>query len=422
MRVGNHTPSAATGSSRRLRRHALAVLRLAGAALLLLLALPATAAVSLLDTYYSPKNRERPLRPSTRFIILHTTEGGARGAGEKLARYGEAHYMIDEPGRIYRIIDRKRVAYHCGRSMWDGRTSLDSCSIGIEMVGRHNRDLTAAQYRALRELLAELKRLYKVPDTRILTHSMVAYGAPNQWQPRSHRGRKRCGMRMALDSARARFGVGAKPGHDPDVAARRLAVADPELQRLLYSHDGTRAIDRYVAAESNVIGPGRSAWDVARDAYNSPDTIYLLPNGTRKSGREIVNWRTIPSGTRVLIGEGDINPVEKVQSLASGQSPASVAGAEWNSARTLYLPPGGKWIRGDELTAEQATRLPPGTQVLAGYRIDGPVTARRPAFEICGPGWNEPDTFFLMPDGTLAPGHTVDPAKIPRGTMVVFKN
>ncbi|NLF84530.1 MAG: hypothetical protein GX571_00305, partial [Lentisphaerae bacterium] len=182
------------------------------------------------------------------------------------------------------------------------------------------------------------------------------------------------------------------------------------------------AVDRYVAAESNVIGPGRSAWDVARDAYNSADTIYVLPNGTRKSGREVVNWRALPSGTRVLIGEGDINPVEKVQSLAPGQSPASVAGAEWNSARTLYLPPGGKWIRGNELTAEQTARLPPGTQVLAGYCIDGPVTARRPAFEICGPCWNEPDTYFLMSDGTLASGNTVDPAKIPRGTMVLFKN
>ena len=414
-----HIPAITAGH----RRCTAARLRLACAALLLLLALPATAAVSLLDTYYSPRNRVRPVRPSTRFIILHTTEGGVKGAGEKLARYGEAHYMIDEAGRIYRIIDRKRVAYHCGRSMWNGRTALDSCSIGIEMVGHHNKDLTAAQYRALRELLAELKRIYKVPDNRILTHSMVAYGAPNQWQPRSHRGRKRCAMRMALNSVRARFGVMSKPASDPDVAAGRLVVADAELQRLLYSRDGSRAaIARYTATESNVIGPGRSAWDVARDAYNSADTIYIMPNGTRKTGKEIVNWRTIPSGTRVIIGEGDINPVEKVQSLAPGQAPSSIAGAEWNSARTVYLLPGRKWLRGDELTQKQAARLPPGTQILVGYRIDGPITARRPAFEICGLGWNEPDTYYLMPDGSLAAGSTVDPAKIPAGTMVLFKN
>ena len=45
---------------------------------------PLHAAVRLLDTYYSPKNVERPVRSSTKFIILHTTEGPSRGSGSKL--------------------------------------------------------------------------------------------------------------------------------------------------------------------------------------------------------------------------------------------------------------------------------------------------------------------------------------------------
>jgi hypothetical protein len=391
-------------------------------ALLVFAALSADAAVPFLDTYYSPKNRSRAIRKETRFIILHTTEGGVRGAGEKLARYGEAHYMIDEVGRIYRIIDRKRVAYHSGRSMWDGRTSLDSCSIGIEMVGKHNRSLTNAQCKALRELLAELKLIYRVPDTRILTHSMVAYGAPNRWQPRSHRGRKRCGMGMATVEVRSRLGLTQKPSSDPDVNAKRLVIADPDLHRILYGRDDARAIVKYTAAESNVIGPGRSAWDVARDAYNSPDTIYVFPDGTRKTGKAITSWRAIPSGTQVLIGEGDINPVEKAQNLTVGETPASIAGAEWNASRTLYVLPDGRYFRGHELTAATAAALPAGTRVLAGYMIDGPITARRPAFDFCGPGWNEPDTYFLFPDGSLVGGNAIDPAKIPRNTMVIFKN
>ncbi len=389
--------------------------------LLLLAACKLTAAVPLLDTYYSPRNRERAIRSETRFIILHTTEGAAKGAGEKLARYGEAHYMIDQAGRIYRIIDRRRVAYHCGRSMWDGRTALDTCSIGIEMVGYHNVDLSAAQYRALRELLNELKRIYRVPDNRILTHSMVAYGVPNRWQRHSHRGRKRCGMRLALDSERAKFGVMSKPSHDPDVAAKRLVAADPELHQLLYSRQPAKAVARYAAAESNVIGPGRSAWDVARDAYNSPDTLYILPNGSRKLGSEITNWRAIPSGTQVVLGGGDINPVEAIQTLAAGTTPAAIAGAEWNGARTIYILPGGKYLRGNELGSE-ASALPVGTRVLVGYRIDGPITSRRPIIDICGLNWNEPDTYFLMTDGRLVGGNTIDPTKIPRNTMVLFKD
>ncbi len=393
-------------------------------AILLMATGTASAAVKLLDTYYSPKNRERPLRSSTQFIILHTTEGSAKGSGEKLARYGEAHYMIDKLGRIYRVIDRKRVAYHCGRSMWSGRTSLDSCSIGIEMVGNHNQDLSAAQYRALRELLNELKRIYKIPDNRILTHSMVAYGTPNRWHRRSHRGRKRCAMRMATTSARHKLGLNRKPSFDPDVRAGRLVVADPALHKVLYGPDTTaqnKAAAKYSASDSNVIGPGRSAWDVARDVYNSADTLYIMPDGTKKNGKEITNWRAIPAGTKVITEGGDVNPIEKVQILNRGQSPSNIAGAEWNSPKTIYILPSGRSILGHELTAATAQSLPPGTRILVGYRIDGPITARRRAFDICGVAWNQADTYYLSPDGSLTTGTTINPSRIPAGTRIIFK-
>ena len=168
------------------------------------------AAIPLYPTYKFQRNSERPVRRETRFIILHTTEGPAKGSGEKLKRYGEAHYMIDEIGRVYEVVNIKRVAYHCGLSMWNGRSNLDECSIGIEMVGYHNRNLTQEQINSLRDLIAELKRRYPgISDERILTHSMVAYGSPNQWHKRNHRGRKRCGMKMAASSLRARLGIRA---------------------------------------------------------------------------------------------------------------------------------------------------------------------------------------------------------------------
>ena len=136
---------------------------------------------------YSPENRNRALRQLTRYIILHTTEGPARGSLAKVRRNGECHYFVGLDGQVYRVIHRNRVALHAGRSMWQGKTDLDQCSLGIEVVGYHNRDINAAQYRALKDLLADLQRIYKIPDDRVLTHSMVAYGAPNQWHARSHR-------------------------------------------------------------------------------------------------------------------------------------------------------------------------------------------------------------------------------------------
>ncbi len=385
-----------------------------------------SAAVPLLDTYYSPRNKERPLRKETRYIILHTTEGPSRGSGRKLAERGEAHYMIDESGRIYRVIDHRRVAYHCGRSMWEGRKNLDTCSIGIEMVGYHNRDATPAQYKALRELLVELRHIYRVPDRRVLTHSMVAYGVPNRWHRRSHRGRKRCAMRFALVDVRARIGLRDKPFSDPDVKAGRLAVGDPNLQRLLYSGSAAeqaRAVAMYDQTETNVIGPGRSAWDVARDAYNRPETVYIFPNGTRRQGNQIGNWRAIPPGTRVLISGGDDNVPEPVRMLGrDGATPGALAGAETDSATTFYIFPDGKCRSGDDLSAADFKCMPKGTRVLVGYRKDGPITARRRAFDICGTGWRAPDTYYLFPNGKLVSGSEIDPGRIPAKTMVLFKN
>ncbi len=392
----------------------------------LLTALMASGAITVLDTYYSPRNRERPWRKETRYIILHTTEGPSRGSGNKLKQRGEAHYMIDEVGRIYRVIDQQRVAYHCGRSMWNGRTSLDNCSVGIEMAGYHNRGHSVAQYRALRNLLNELKRVYRIPDARVLTHSMVAYGTPNRWHRRSHRGRKRCAMRFAMTSVRARIGLFQKPARDPDVAAGRLVVGDPFLHRVLYggsSSEQDQAAARFAEHESNVIGRGRSAWDVARDAYNSADTIYIFPDGARKNGNEIVNWRTIPSGTKVLLAGGDSNPPETVRTIGQdGATAASVAGDESLKATTIYLQPNGRCLRGDTLSAKALASLPSGTRVLVGYRMEGPITARRRAFDICGPAWQEPDTYFLFPDGKLVSGEAIDASRIPAGTMLLFKD
>ena len=191
--------------------------------------------VPVIKTYRSPKNSTRKNRRLTKFIILHTTEGSARGALEKLSKNGECHYMVAKDGKIYTIIDKNRIAYHAGVSMWNGQTGLDSMSIGIEIAGYHDKEITAAQYASLKRLIAELKRTYGISDNNVLTHSMIAYGNPNRWQKRKHRGRKRCGMLLAKPENREKLGLKSKPLYDPDVRAGRLVDADPELSKILYS-------------------------------------------------------------------------------------------------------------------------------------------------------------------------------------------
>lgn len=237
---------------------------------------------------YSPLNRQRPVRSQTTLIVLHTTEGGDSSAQREVRRRGLANYLVLRSGRILRVISKGREARHAGTSMWQGVKDLDRRSVGIEVVGHHNRPITGAQERSLRDLIAELQRIYGLDDDAVVPHSMVAYGHPNRWHKKAHRGRKRCAMQFADPALRERLGLTSRPSFDPDVRAGRLVEADPELAAALF---GRR------------IGPGQTAAEVVGDAYRSASTIYLFPTGKRVRGNQVRNWANIPAGTWVLVNQ-----------------------------------------------------------------------------------------------------------------------
>lgn len=381
----------------------------------------AFAALKFDSSYYSPRNKERSLRRSTSLIVLHTTEAPSRSALRKLSDLGECHYCIDEAGRVYRIIDHRREAYHAGRSMWNGRANVDEFSVGIEVCGYHNKPLSAAQIRSLADLIGELKYIYKIPDQNVLAHSHVAYGAPNKWQSRSHRGRKRCGMMFALPSVRTRLNLKSRPTVDPDVRARRLVVADAYLNRVLFGAvQSSQALASAGSSGSNVIGKDRGAWDIARDAYDDPTTLYVLPNGVRKRGHQVGNFKLLPAGTKVTVNAPADNRAESYQVVGINGRAQDIAGGEVLSASTIYVYPDGRYVRGSQLKADAVLKLPYGTKVLLGYAVGGPITAVKPAAAICGNRWRSADTFFLM-SSVLVAGNKVDSGKIPSGTIIFYK-
>lgn len=393
-----------------------------------LFALLATQVASALEfrDHYSPWNRQRGLRPQTRYIVLHTTEGPSKGSLEKLYRYGEAHYMVDPGGLVFRVIDRRKVAMHAGRSMWAGLTNLDDYSIGIEVVGFHNQNITEAQIKALRELLQELKTVYKVPDENIMPHSMVAYGVPNRWHKHSHRGRKRCGLLFAKRSLRERLGLKRQPLFDPDVKAGRLVNADPYLAAVLFgsAQVQAKAVEHFTGDDALVIASGRSAWDIARDQYSSANTLYRFPDGTEMRGDQVKNWKSLLPGTRVVLSaprrENESEGLRTVEPAADG-TVADLAGDEALSATTLYFLADGKVRPGVDMTRGQVNALPADTRVLVGYVHGGYVTAKRSAFNICGTKWNTAATLYRLKDGRILTGEQIPEGKIPPMTMVFFQ-
>lgn len=349
-------------------------------------------ALSFSNRYRSPRNAERQIRKSTKVIVLHTTEAGARSSLNKLSERGEAHYCIDEKGVVHRIVDRNREAFHAGRSMWGGKEECDSYSIGIEVVGHHDKPVTLYQIDAIRELLATLKKEYRIDDAHVLCHSHVAYGAPNKWQKRNHRGRKRCGMLFAMSSVRSRIGLKSKPAYDPDVRAKRLVVGDAYLEKVLYGK-----VDTMVGAYKKNAAPKPKEGLFASlftkrdpDMANEPEkeNYYEKPKAALTAAapakpevkKRYVSAASAKSAEKkpkpaapkpkavldsakkeplVLADLEDRVKFREIGVMKKGSSPYGVAGRAWNSPSTYYYYKG-KVTRGDRLSVKKAV---PGMRV-----------------------------------------------------------
>jgi len=379
---------------------------------------------------WSPQNRHRPARACTDYIILHTTEGNDGPSLARVRRGGLAHYIVLRDGRVHRVVKRHLVARHAGRSMWDGSQNLDHCSVGIEVVGYHNRKLRDAQLTAVAELVRQLQSAYSIPDDHVLTHSMVAYGKPNRWHGHAHRGRKRCGMQFATPELRARLGLETRPLSDPDVTAGRLVEADPYLATVLYApEDQAEAVvlAEYAAPDNNVITKTRTAWFIARDRYDDAATVYVFPSGTKKRGDQIRNWNMMPVGTKVLLDQADAaavaaaSPRPDYLTLGRNQAASKVAGKAYDSDTTVYVRPDGKVLRGDVMSARDFRRLPPGTRVFLGFEYAGKVTRRHTAYDLCGPRCKSETTLYVMPGGKVKAGHEIRERGIPGGTHVLLQ-
>lgn len=91
-----------------------------------------------------------------------------------------AHWLVEEDGRLFRLVDEARRAWHAGVSFWKGERDCNAVSVGIEIVNpghEHGyRDFPPAQMEAVARLLDAVRGRWTVPDARILGHSDVAPG------------------------------------------------------------------------------------------------------------------------------------------------------------------------------------------------------------------------------------------------------
>jgi N-acetylmuramoyl-L-alanine amidase len=182
-------------------------------------------------------------------LVLHYT--GMETGEAALARMCDpaakvsAHYMIEEDGRVFRLVPEDRRAWHAGVSSWRGHRDINARSIGIELVNPGHefgyRDFPKAQIAALLELAHGILARHPIPPRNVVGHSDVA--PSRKTDP---------GERFPWQ-ALARAGVGLWPASvrvpdtaetfDPDDVAPAIAKAQRQLGLHGYGVEATGILD-----------------------------------------------------------------------------------------------------------------------------------------------------------------------------------
>jgi len=128
----------------------------------------------------SPNFDERRL-PVSMIVLHYTGMPNAEGALDRLTSpeaQVSCHYVVDEDGTIYRLVEEEQRAWHAGKSRWRGIEDVNSASIGIEIVnpghefGYHS--FPEEQIDALLPLVARIKERYGVTRGNVVGHSDIA--------------------------------------------------------------------------------------------------------------------------------------------------------------------------------------------------------------------------------------------------------
>lgn len=85
-----------------------------------------------------------------------------------------AHFVLRRDGRLLQFVSCDDRAWHAGTSSWNGRSSCNDYSIGIELEGLEGTPFAAAQYPALAQLVLALAQHY--PIAHIVGHEHIAPG------------------------------------------------------------------------------------------------------------------------------------------------------------------------------------------------------------------------------------------------------
>ncbi len=113
------------------------------------------------------------------FLVLHHVEANSADHAIEQFKFHQvsAHFVIDEAGEIFQLVDENDIAYHAGVSFWNGVDGLNKSSIGIEFINSQPfvKKFSQAQMNAGLELCRQLIAKYQIKAQNVVGHSDIAY-------------------------------------------------------------------------------------------------------------------------------------------------------------------------------------------------------------------------------------------------------
>ena len=133
--------------------------------------------------FYSPNfNSKKRSKNSIKIVVIHYT--GMQSERESIIRLcnpeskASSHFFINQNGKVYRLVQDNRIAWHAGKSCWGKYKNLNKNSIGIELVNKGHQfgytNFKKKQLLSLIKICKSLVRKYKIKKRNIIGHSDVA--------------------------------------------------------------------------------------------------------------------------------------------------------------------------------------------------------------------------------------------------------
>ena len=136
-----------------------------------------------INPLYSPNfDKKKRSKNLIKILVIHYT--GMQSERESIKRLCNkksnvsCHFLINENGKIYRLVKDQQIAWHAGKSCWGRYKNLNKNSIGIELVNKgHKLGYTSFKKKQILSLIKICKiliRKYKIKKQNIVGHSDIA--------------------------------------------------------------------------------------------------------------------------------------------------------------------------------------------------------------------------------------------------------